>query len=264
MVNLLVTIGVTAGVTIVGGGLAYLIYLKTRPKKETWNAKIYQLQEGVRQPFVRDEKGKILIDKATKKPLLKPLKLQNLTPYARDVLEKVHKEPGITVYRLQKLHKTTPAPDAGCVEYWGEGRKEVTILKSQEGFTLLRKGYDKETGEVIFDPLSHSRINLIKQEMAIRKDRLHKEKDIIAAITPWVVAGILALSLVAIAYLLVNGFVSISQNLKDATDAYGENLIRLEVARQGIDLEEHPLGPQPPPGESNLTVEDYDTGTIRR
>ena len=53
--------------------------------------------------------------------------------------------------------------------------------------------YDKVTGEAIFSPLSHSRINLIKGEMAIRKDRLHKEKDILQAITPWILQAFVCL-----------------------------------------------------------------------
>jgi hypothetical protein len=54
--------------------------------------------------------------------------------------------------------------------------------------------------------------------MAIRKDRLQKEKDILQAITPWIVTGICMLGLVAIAYVQINGFIEISDNLKVASE----------------------------------------------
>ena len=103
------TIWIVIGTVIfmcAGGGLGYLIFLKTRPKKETWNARIYQLGEGVREPK-RDKEGKIITD----------IKLQDLKPYGKDILEKVEKGKGITVWRLQKLNKTTPAVEGDVVEY---------------------------------------------------------------------------------------------------------------------------------------------------
>jgi len=63
-----------------------------------------------------------------------------------------------------------------------------------------------------------SRINMMKSEMAIRKDRLVKEKDILQAITPWIVAGMAMLTLVALFYLGVQGMVEISENLAEATE----------------------------------------------
>jgi hypothetical protein len=206
MVNLVGLVIGTLVICAIGGGIGYLLWLKTRPKKETWYAKVYQLSEGVRQPQIKN--GKVVGS----------FTLQDLRPYAVDVLEKVEKEKGIIVYRLQKLNKSTPAVESDVVEYWGEGKKEVSVLMHKGGCTLLKKGYDKGCGEAIFDPLPHSRINLIKSEMAIRKDRLQKEKDILQAITPWIVTGICMLGLVAIAYVQINGFIEISDNLKVASE----------------------------------------------
>ena len=56
---ILTAVSVTAAVTIIGGGLGYFLYLRTRPKKETWSARIYQLGEGVREPRINKE-GKII------------------------------------------------------------------------------------------------------------------------------------------------------------------------------------------------------------
>jgi len=206
MVNLVGLVIGTLVVCIVGGSIGYLLWLKTRPAKETWHAKIYQLSDGIRPPRTKD--GVIVGD----------IPLQDLRPYATDVLEKVEKDKGIIVYRLQKLNKATPAVESDVVEYWGEGKREISVLMHKGGCTLLKKGYDKESGEAIFDPLPHSRINLIKSEMAIRKDRLAKEKDILQAITPWIVTGICMLGLVAIAYVQINGYIQISEDLEATSD----------------------------------------------
>ena len=215
MVNFLYIILATIFVTIVGGGIAYLIYVQTRPKKEVWKAKVYQLGEGVTPPKT-DKDGNILSD----------ISLKDLIPYARDKLEKVEKAHGVIIYRLQKLNKATPAVESGVVDYWGKDYKEVNVLLHKGGCTLLKKGYDFVGGGLIFNPLSHSRINLIKSEMAIRKDRLQKEKDILQAITPWVVAGIMALALVAIAYVMISGFVKISDNLESSVEKYNELIVK--------------------------------------
>jgi len=233
MVNLIYIIIATIFVTIIGGGGAYLIYIKTRPKKETWKANIYQLGKGVTPPE-RDKDGKVISD----------VSLKDLIPYAKDTLEKVEKAHGITIYRLQRLNKTTPAVESGVVDYWGVDKKEVNVLLEKGGCTLLRKGYDYKSGNLIFDPLSHSRINLIKGEMAIRKDRLQKEKDILQAITPWIVAGIMALALVAIAYIMISGFVKISDNLESTTNQYNEFVLQREAAKCGTVPERQPLGAQ--------------------
>ena len=214
LVNILVIIIVTFGIVVVGGGGAYLIWVLTRPKKEIWKAKIYQLGEGITTPK-KDEKGNYV-----------GISLRDLIPYAKDVLEKVDKKHGVTIYRLQKLNKATPAVESGVVDYWGKDNKEVNVLLHRGGCTLLKKGYDTVGGELVFNPLSHSRINLIKSEMAIRKDRLQKEKDILQAITPWIVAGILGLCLVAVAYIMISGFVKISDNLEASVEKYNELIVK--------------------------------------
>jgi len=233
MVNLLYIVLATVFVTIIGGGTAYLIYVKTRPKKEIWKAKIYQLGKGVTPPE-KDKDGNIISD----------VSLKDLIPFATDTLEKIEKAHGIIIYRLQKLNKATPAVESGVVDYWGPNKKEVHVLLEKGGCTLLRKGYDYKSGNEVFNPLTHSRINLIKSEMAIRKDRLQKEKDILQAITPWIVAGIMALALVAIAYIMISGFVKISDNLESTTNQYNDFVLQREAAKCGVEPVRQPLGQQ--------------------
>ena len=222
------TIWIVIGVVIfmiAGGGLGYLIYLKTRPKKETWNASIYQLGEGVREPK-KDKEGNVITGI--------PIQLQDLKPYGKDILERVEKGKGITIYRLQKLNKTTPAVEGDVVEYWGQGHREVSVLLEKSGCTLLKKGYDKKTGEMIFNPLSYSRVNLIKSELTIRKDRLAKEKDILQAITPWIVAGICMFGLVAIAYITMQGMITVSENVDKGFERISENMPKIPKTTQTV------------------------------
>jgi hypothetical protein len=245
MVSILGIVVVTFSVLVVGCILGYVIWLKTRPVKETWDAEIYQLSEGVRPPKI-DAKGNVISD----------LKLQDLRPYARDVLEKVEKAHGIVVYRLQKLNRTTPAVENDVVEYWGQGSKKVSVLYQRSGLTLMKKGYDKATGEMIFDPLPYSRINLIKNEMAIRKDRLQKEKDILEAISPWIVAGICMLGLVAIAYTLIQGWVELADKTVEIERVRTENLEKeRELFQDFIKARWNVIEPEP----SNLGVQEPKT-----
>lgn len=225
---------------VVGGGGAYLIWVKTRPVKQIWNAKVYQLSKGVREPL-KDKKGNIISD----------IKLQDLIPYARDTLEKVEKEHGVVNYQLQKLKKTTPAPEDGTVEHWGKGINEVSVLYHKDGCTLLKKGYDKLTGEEVFDPLPHSRVNIIKGEMGFRKNRLHEKKDILEAISPWIIAGICMMALLGIAYIEVEGMIKISENLESVMEESNKQFAEFEAQqaeieelKQGIEPEQHDLGKQ--------------------
>ncbi len=227
-------------ITIVGGGGAYLFWVKTRPKKQTWNAKVYQLGKGVTEPK-KDKKGNVISD----------IKLQDLIPYSKDILEKIDKEHDTIYYQLQKLKKTTPAPEDGTVEYWGKGLKEVSVLYHKDGCTLLKKGYDKVTGEEIFDPLPHSRVNIIKGEMGLRKNRLHEKKDILQAISPWIVAGIVIMGLVGISYLQGEAYIKVSENLKTVMeesnkkfDEFESQQAKIEELKQGITPDPNQLGKQ--------------------
>lgn len=199
LIGLFGVIGVVLGI---GGGGFYLLWLKTRPKKETWAAKVYQLSESKRDP-TKNKEGNVI----------SKLSLHDIKPYAFDILEKIERKDQI-VYRLQKLNKPTPPVEGDVVEYWGQGKKEVSVLIHKGNCSLMKKGYDKETGDLVFEPMPISRINLMKSEMALRKDRQQANKDILQAITPWIVTGICMMSIIGIAYITISGYIEISENLK--------------------------------------------------
>ncbi len=228
MVNILGIVIGTLVVTILGGGIGYWAWLRTRPKKQTWNAKVYQLGEGVRPPKVDQKTGKVLSN----------VQLQDLIPYSKDIIEKVDKEPGITIFRLQKMNKVSPPIESSMTEYWGEGDNEVSCLLAGDEIFLLKKGYDRTTGESVVQPISQSKMNLIKGEMSIRKDRLTKTKDILSAISPWIVAGICMIGLVMISYIMISGFIEVSENMESASQNLENNVIKPNNNNNNLGLQE--------------------------
>ena len=81
MVNFWLIIPLTIVISIVAIGGGYLIWMYTRPKKMAWDARVYQLGDGIIPP-PRDEEGNFISD----------IKLRDLRPYAKDVLERIEKE----------------------------------------------------------------------------------------------------------------------------------------------------------------------------
>lgn len=253
MVNIIGIVIITFFVIVVGGGFGYLIWLKTRPIKITWQAHVYQLSESTKNLKIGKD-GNITSN----------IPLNELKPYAKDIIEKVEK-PGLTVFRLKKLNIPTPAVDeANVVEYWGKDRKEVSVVLHKGSATLLKKGYDKDRATLIFRPLPHSRINILKSEMATKKDRLSKEKDILQAITPWIIAGICMLGLISIAYVMIDGFIEVSENIKNGLSTLNamderltQRIITYEELRTGVKVNPDQLGKQEVEEPKNVqTVQD--------
>lgn len=190
--------GVLFVILFLGGGLGYIIWLGTRPKKMTWNAKVYQLGDGIRPPILN--KGKVVANQ----------RLADLKSYTEDVIEKIDKKDGSTNYWLQKMKKAVPVVTADCVELWGE-KKWVSVLLEGDTCTLLKRGYDKRIGQMIFTPLSHDRLNMIKTETEERTARIENTKDILAQIAPFIVIAIAMLGLVTIVYFEVQGSIRIAE-----------------------------------------------------
>lgn len=207
--GLLTIILITAVVTIVGGGLGYFLFMRTSAKKIAWTAFCFQLGEGVRDAKVDARSGKSLSE----------LKLQDLRPYMKDVLVRIDKPHARTVHKLERLNMTTNAVNADMVDVWSAQDKYVHVLVHGDTATILKKGYDKETGNIIFQPMPRERMDLIKSEILIKKDRLKREKDILQAITPWIVAGICILGLVTITYFITNSHLKAS-DVQAAADKY--------------------------------------------
>lgn len=193
-------------VLAIGGGIGYWIWLATRAKKMTWKALVYQMGDGEIE----------CLDKYV---------LNELKPYTEDVIEKVDKKNGATHYWLQKMKKAVPVVTADCVEVWGQGKntKQVRVLLEQDTCTLLKAGYDSKIGSQIFRPMPHDRINMIKTELAERKERIQDKKDILAAIAPFVTIGIAMIALVIAVYVIVEGAIESSQNNMEGSLAISDS-----------------------------------------
>jgi len=209
-------------VGIIGTGLGFWLWHISRPKTMKWKAMVYQLGEGVMRPE-RDAEGNII----------SRIPLSALRPYYMDVLEKLERKSGATHYLLKGLKKATPQVTAKCVENWGKHGKMVRVLLEEDSATLLTGGYDKKTGEEIFRPMAHDRSTMIKTEIYEKKQRIQERKDIFAALTPWIVTGLWALSLVVMTYLLANAMVKISDNMVDVTEKIGIKQVQIAEALGG-------------------------------
>ena len=224
---------------IVFGG-AYFFYIASRPKKQTWDARVYTLSEGVR-PALKNEKGEIIND----------LMLNDSRPYSKDVVEKKYKGKGIEVYFLQREKKTIPPITSDLVEKWGK-QGEVSILLEEENCTLLKKGYDKKTGNEIFNPLPYDRLSMIDNQIAIREDKFQvKTKDLLTALAPYFLGALVFVALIANGYFMSDMYtktssdrVAIAQEFTKSSNIMAQNLgevasiIDGQKVKEAMDLKE--------------------------
>jgi len=198
--NIMVT-AILGGLILAGivfGG-AYFFYVMSKHKKQTWNARIYTLSEGVR-PALKNKKGEVISD----------LKLKDLKQFGSDVVEKKHKGKGITVYFLQREKKTVPPITSDVVEKWGK-HGEVNILLDKENCTLLKKGYDEKTGNEIFNPLPYDTLSMIDNQIAVREDKFQtKTKDLLAALAPYFLGILVFVALIANGYFMADMYTKTS------------------------------------------------------
>ena len=204
--NIIVIAVVVLGVIILGGGGALIFFLSNKPKRQSWKAYVYQLGDGVID--LKEKQG----EKEVK------YKLSELKPYTNDVAIKIDKKDGATHYWLTGLKKPIPVITADCVEVWGQKDKIIRILLHEDSCTLLKMGYDRKLGDMIFRPMDHDRINMIKTELSERNARIENTKDILTQITPWIVVGISMIALVVVAYFNAQAGVKIAEYNNEIND----------------------------------------------
>ena len=81
---------ITVVICGLGGGGFYLLYLRSRPKKESWTALVYQVSTGI-QPEIKNKRGEVISD----------LRLQDLKAYGKDIVTKNFMKNGRIVYKLE-------------------------------------------------------------------------------------------------------------------------------------------------------------------
>jgi hypothetical protein len=191
----------------VAGGIGYLIWWSTRPKKEWWTAHVYILSDGKR--LLNDSK----------------IELKDLRAYSMDILEKKITKQGI-FFQLKKLKMPVSGFDPLAVTKWSKDLKEVDILIQGTSASVLKRGFNASSKSAIVEALPHSRVEMMRAEIALRKDRLHNTKDILQAIAPFVIAMIMIFGLVGMSYIIVNGWSKMSENYKEANKILADAIIK--------------------------------------
>lgn len=223
--------------TAVAGSLGYLLWIKLRPKKITYKARVYVRSEGVLPPM-KDSKGNIISD----------ISLQDLKPYARDRVELVENRDGTKVYRLKMLNKPLPPIETDVIDYWGKDDKEVNILLENDCCTLLKKGYDKNSG-IVFSPLPHDRLNMVVNQISIRKDRIKEAKSAFEAVAPFIKVTMWILGMVFITWILTNAYMEMTEKITEAQITIAENTdCSALIAQSGTNSNRNVgVQPNPPP-----------------
>lgn len=204
----------------IGGGVGFWIWIATRSKKMVWDALVYQVGEGKINSIKRN--GKKVVN----------YQLSELVPYTEDMIEKIDKKSGATYYWLQKMKKPTPVVTASAVEVWSQKKKIVRVLLEEDTCTLLKGAYDRKIGKILFRPMPHDRLNMIKTELSERKQRIENTKDVLAQITPFVVVGVAMLGLVAVAYFIGQSGIQMAASLEKMGQQSSNT--QLEIARIGF------------------------------
>lgn len=182
-----------------GFGLFYWFYIRTRTKKITYNARVWEKIGSLTDYESKDKKE------------IKPIPLGALKPYCRDVVERVELGHNQTVFRLVKLNKPVGEVKAEHINYWGKDNMEVNILKFGDNFLLMRAGVD-ENHQMVFQPMEYDLANMLLNQIAVKEEKFRKEKDIFAAVTPWIMMGILIIGIVMTGYFVGQGWVTTSEN----------------------------------------------------
>lgn len=242
---ILSSILITLAVLAVGGSAGYILWIKMRPKKETWVAEVWEASDTI-QRYPRNKEGEII----------SKMKLRDMRFLGFDTYEKVIKKQQ-EVYRLQKIKKSA-GPVLSGTTYRRGGKTFVRIIKIGETYTTFKAGYSEDIGKAIIKPMPYSRMNLIETNIIEKESRQKEKKSTLEALTPWVVTGMLAFSIVAIAYFTGGAFIKISQSqaktMREVSDSLGNyttqlanvQAVNIELLRlqQKKDMQEG-LGPQP-------------------
>lgn len=185
----------------VGGGFL-LFWLKFRPKKLVWKAYCYVKSDSV-------------YGDGTNK----------LDFVGVDVLERVEKKNGSTIYRLVKNKRTAPEVKADNVFVMGED-KCVDVLIEGEFATLLTRGY--KDNKVVFNPMSYDRTNMVTSNMVEKQDRYKEAKSVLEKLTPIITTIIWIMGMIVITYAVVGGLVKVSDNLNEAQNLHDKHMAELQ------------------------------------
>lgn len=207
-----------------GGGIVYFLFIKSQPKKVYWHANCYQLGEGIKPP-VYNEKGEMVSN----------LKLQELVPYCKDIIIRIEEEHGKILYKLKKLNLSTQEVKADNVETWGVDKKgniikQASVLIDGDNATLLKKGYDHQTGSQIFHPMSRERVDMVSSDLSLKTKRYSKNKSTLEKLVPFLVPIIMGL-------FILGGIVTFVQSWEKVVDIQAKSASQIaETYKQAAEI----------------------------
>ena len=209
MDTILGTILITIGVSIPAIGIGYFLWYMTRPKKKTWNAYVWKLTDGV-LPSPLDKEGN----------KIRNYELSDLRFYGIDKLVKEEKEKGVTVYKLIKLNRTVTEPkgESELINKLNKSTGFVNVIYNEDSCNLVNAGYDKNTSNLIWNPLPYDRMTSLKNDIAVRRDRIAKKKDILQVIMPYVAIVVSLIAIIGMVYISVNGGIKIAEEQTTQTE----------------------------------------------
>ena len=159
-----------------------------------------------------------------------------MIPFATYIIAKIEKAPGVTIYRLQKLNKTVPPVDEGTnvVDNFPGGKREVCVLIQGGQCTLMKKGYDFTNGSVIFTPVPYNNMMMVTDNIENRTKKYNNEKDILQAITPYIVTALCLLTIVGLGYINSSAQTKITEMTTDAQKMAADNNLKMTEKWQSL------------------------------
>jgi len=210
---------IIAGVILFGAmGAAYFIFLKSRPKKITWDAKIFERSGSMENYVTKDGKK------------MDAIPTESIRLIGTDIIEKVDMGKGLSPYRLQKYNAPIPEILAKHTQILPNGRKEVWVLKDGESFSLMTPGVDQES-RMVFRAADYDLSNMMLNQYHIKMSRLAHKKDTAKALMSLIGIIIVCAALVACAYSIGGAW---TESLQSQEKIAKINLESTENIQQGL------------------------------
>ena len=235
--------------------LGYFIWVKTRGKKLSWVAFIWQESDAKFSVFKKKEgilNAEISVEEGAKK-------LSRLQLYARDVLIRDERSKGNVIFRLVSLNKTVGEPTPDTITVMPNVGKVVNVMYKGDTCTLLRNGYDSESGEKIWQPLPYDRYNALKNDMGIQLERVQQRKDLLAQLLPYVAIVIAFMAIIGLGYMAGSSQVKVAKENRVAAEMLADAYLQsAELYRDAAYVRVGLAVPVPPPP----VVEDGVPGVV--
>lgn len=170
-------------------GIGYWFYIKSRPKKETYHAEIYEEVGKVSPLFDNDGKQVDCIP-------INSLKLVSI-----DVIDKIEVGKGLSPYRLVKANESISEIRGEHLTNMPDGKRKVHVLKKGVSYTLMTYGTDP-VGRLVFRPLPYSVSTMLLHNYHLKKTRNQDTKDHVKMLLALAMVITVMFGMIGMAYFL--------------------------------------------------------------